>query len=202
MSANNMKTRYGVEEENKTKEQDDYEENEDKKAQDLSNEEEKRHDEQMKKSKRRGRKAEDDDDKDEINIDTGEDEDEKEDAEEDSDKLDLTDKQKEFLRDSRLAKQVAILKAEVKSLKAHIRTAKLEPIINSILEAKSKLGKINADAEYAKLIRLDSSTLQSLKADYDQVVDSQNQPRYQVKYASVENSSGDDIFTTMRGEFN
>ena len=201
MSANNMKTRYGVEEENKTKEQDDYEENEDKEAQNLSNEEEKRHDEQMKKSKKRGRKAEDDDDKDEINIDTGEDEDEKEDAE-DSDKLDLTDKQKEFLRDSRLAKQVAILKAEVKSLKAHIRTAKLEPIINSILEAKSKLGKINADAEYAKLIRLDSSTLQSLKADYDQLSDSQNQPRYQVKYASVENSSGDDIFTTMRGEFN
>lgn len=201
MSANNMKTRYGVEEENKTKEQDDYEENEDKEAQNLSNEEEKRHDEQMKKSKKRGRKAEDDDDKDEINIDTGEDEDEKEDAE-DSDKLDLTDKQKEFLRDSRLAKQVAILKAEVKSLKAHIRTAKLEPIINSILEAKSKLGKINADAEYAKLIRLDSSTLQSLKADYDQLSDSQNQPRYQVKYASVENSSGDDIFTKMRGEFN
>jgi len=194
-----MKTRYGVEEENKTKEQDDYEENEDKKAQDLSNEEEKRHDEQMKKSKKRG--ADDDDDKDEINIDTG-DEDKKEDAEEDSDKLDLTDKQKEFLRDSRLAKQVAILKAEVKSLKAHIRTAKLEPIINSILEAKSKLGKINADAEYAKLIRLDSSTLQSLKADYDQVVDSQNQPRYQVKYASVNNTSGDSILTGMRGEIN
>ena len=201
MSANNMKTRYGVEEENKTKEQDDYEENEDKEAQNLSNEEEKRHDEQMKKSKKRGRKAEDDDDKDEINIDTGSEDEDKEDAE-DSDKLDLTDKQKEFLRDSRLAKQVAILKAEVKSLKAHIRTAKLEPIINSILEAKSKLGKINADAEYAKLIRLDSSTLQSLKADYDQLSDSQNQPRYQVKYASVENSSGDDIFTKMRGEFN
>ena len=198
MSANNMKTRYGVEEENKTKEQDDYEENEDKEAQNLSNEEEKRHDEQMKKSKKRGRKAEDDDDK---NIDTGSEDEDKEDAE-DEDKLDLTDKQKEFLRDSRLAKQVAILKAEVKSLKAHIRTAKLEPIINSILEAKSKLGKINADAEYAKLIRLDSSTLQSLKADYDQLSDSQNQPRYQVKYASVENSSGDDIFTTMRGEFN
>ena len=198
MSANNMKTRYGVEEENKTKEQDDYEENEDKEAQNLSNEEEKRHDEEMKKSKKRGRKAEDDDDK---NIDTGSEDEDKEDAE-DEDKLDLTDKQKEFLRDSRLAKQVAILKAEVKSLKAHIRTAKLEPIINSILEAKSKLGKINADAEYAKLIRLDSSTLQSLKADYDQLSDSQNQPRYQVKYASVENSSGDDIFTTMRGEFN
>jgi len=199
-----MKTRYGVEEEIKTKEQDDYEENEDKEAQDLSNEEEKRHDEQMKKSKKRGRaNDDDDDDKDEINIDTGEDEDKdkKEDAE-DEDKLDLTDKQKEFLRDSRLAKQVAILKAEVKSLKAHIRTAKLEPIINSILEAKSKLGKINADAEYAKLMRLDSETLRNLKADYDQVVDSQNQPRYQVKYASVNNTSGDSILTGMRGEFN
>ena len=201
MSANNMKTRYGVEEENKTKEQDDYEENEDKEAQNLSNEEEKRHDEQMKKSKRRGRKAEDDDDKDEINIDTG-DEDKKEDAEEDSDKLDLTDKQKEFLRDSRLAKQVAILKAEVKTLKAHIRQAKVEPIIDSILEAKSKLGKVNAEAEYAKLIKLDSSTLQSLKADYDQLSDSQNQPRYQVKYASVGSSdkTGDDVLRSIRGD--
>ena len=66
----------------------------------------------------------------------------------------------------------------------------------------NQLGKVNAEAEYAKLIKLDSSTLQSLKADYDQLSDSQNQPRYQVKYASVENSSGDDIFTTMRGEFN
>ena len=197
-----MKNRY-AEEENKTKEQDDYEENEDKKAQDLSNKEEKRQDEEMKKSKKRGRANDDDDDKDEINIDTGEDEDKdkKEDAE-DEDKLDLTDKQKEFLRDSRLAKQVAILKAEVKSLKAHIRTAKLEPIINSILEAKSKLGKINADAEYAKLMRLDSETLRNLKADYDQVVDSQNQPRYQVKYASVNNTSGDSILTGMRGDFN
>ena len=198
-----MKTRYGVEEEIKTKEQDDYEENEDKEAQDLSNKEEKRQDEEMKKSKKRGRANDDDDDKDEINIDTGEDDDKdkKEDAE-DEDKLDLTDKQKEFLRDSRLAKQVAILKAEVKSLKAHIRTAKLEPIINSILEAKSKLGKINADAEYAKLMRLDSETLRNLKADYDQVVDSQNQPRYQVKYASVNNTSGDSILTGMRGDFN
>ena len=128
-------------------------------------------------------------------------EDEEKDAE-DEDKLDLTDKQKEFLRDSRLAKQVAILKAEVKSLKAHIRTAKLEPIINSILEAKSKLGKINAEAEYAKLIRLDSSTLQSLKADYDQLSDSQNQPRYQVKYASVSSSdkTGDDVLRSIRGD--
>ena len=190
-----MKTRYGVEEEIKTKEQDDYEENEDKEAQDLSNKEEKRQDEEMKNSKKRGA---DDDDKDEINIDTG-DEDEKEDAE-DSDKLDLTDKQKEFLRDSRLAKQVATLKAELKAMKAQIRTARLDPIINSILEAKSKLGKINADAEYAKLIRLDSATLHDLKANYDQLADSQNQPRYQVKYASVNSTSGDELLKTMRGD--
>ena len=91
-------------------------------------------------------------------------------------------------RDSKLAKQVAILKAEVKTLKAHIQKAKVEPIIDSILEAKSKLGKVNAEAEYAKLIKLDSSTLQSLKADYEQVVDTNNQPRYQVKYASVSGS--------------
>jgi len=134
-------------------------------------------------------------------IDTGSEDEDKEDAE-DEDKLDLTDKQKEFLRDSRLAKQVAILKAEVKTLKAHIRQAKVEPIIDSILEAKSKLGKVNAEAEYAKLIKLDSSTLQSLKADYDQLSDSQNQPRYQVKYASVSSSdkTGDDVLRSIRGD--
>ena len=185
-----MKSRYAVEEENKTKEEDDYEENEDKEAQDLSNENEKKHDEEMKKAQ------DNDDDK---NIDTGEDEDKKEDAE-DEDKLDLTDKQKEFLRDSRLAKQVATLKAELKAMKAQIRTARLDPIINSILEAKSKLGKINADAEYAKLIRLDSATLHDLKANYDQLADSQNQPRYQVKYASVNSTSGDELLKTMRGD--
>jgi len=136
-----------------------------------------------------------------CHIDTGEDEDKdkKEDAE-DEDKLDLTDKQKEFLRDSRLAKQVATLKAELKAMKAQIRTARLDPIINSILEAKSKLGKINADAEYAKLIRLDSATLHDLKANYDQLADSQNQPRYQVKYASVNSTSGDELLKTMRGD--
>jgi len=189
-----MKSRY-AEIENKTKEEDDYEENEDKKAQDLSNENEKKHDEEMKKAQ------DNDDDKDVINIDTGEDEDKdkKEDAE-DEDKLDLTDKQKEFLRDSRLAKQVATLKAELKAMKAQIRTARLDPIINSILEAKSKLGKINADAEYAKLIRLDSATLHDLKANYDQLADSQNQPRYQVKYASVNSTSGDELLKTMRGD--
>ena len=195
-----MKYKFGQETE--TKKEDTYEEDEDKKqAQDLTNEEEKRHDEEMKKSKKRGRKAEDDDDKDEINIDTGSEDEDKEDAE-DEDKLDLTDKQKEFLRDSRLAKQVAILKAEVKTLKAHIRQAKVEPIIDSILEAKSKLGKVNAEAEYAKLIKLDSSTLQSLKADYDQLSDSQNQPRYQVKYASVSSSdkTGDDVLRSIRGD--
>jgi len=189
-----MKYKFGQETE--TKKEDTYEEDEDKKqAQDLTNENEKQHDEEMKKSKKRG--AEDEEKKDEEAT---EDED-KEDAE-DEDKLDLTDKQKEFLRDSRLAKQVAILKAEVKTLKAHIRQAKVEPIIDSILEAKSKLGKVNAEAEYAKLIKLDSSTLQSLKADYDQLSDSQNQPRYQVKYASVGSSdkTGDDVLRSIRGD--
>ena len=130
----------------------------------------------------------------------GQEEEKKEDAE-DEDKLDLTDKQKEFLRDSRLAKQVSILKAEVKALKAHIKTAKLEPIINSIVEAKSKLGKVNAEAEYAKLSKLDSETLESLKADYEQVVATNNSPRYQVKYASVSSDkTGDDFLIGMRGD--
>ena len=192
--ANNMKNKYGQETE--TKKEDTFEEDEDKKqAQDLSNENEKQHDEEMKKSKKRG--AEDEEKKDEE---AQEDED-KEDAE-DTDKLDLTDKQKEFLRDSKLAKQVAILKAEVKTLKAHIQKATVDPIIDSILEAKSKLGKVNAEAEYAKLIKLDSSTLKSLKADYDQLSDSQNQPRYQVKYASVGSSdkTGDDVLRSIRGD--
>ena len=182
-----MKSRYAEDEDKKEESEEEKEE-----AQDLSNENEKKHDEEMKKAQ------DNDDDK---NIDTGEDEDKdkKEDAE-DEDKLDLTDKQKEFLRDSRLAKQVATLKAELKAMKAQIRTARLDPIINSILEAKSKLGKINADAEYAKLIRLDSATLHDLKANYDQLADSQNQPRYQVKYASVNSTSGDELLKTMRGD--
>ena len=191
--ANNMKYKFGQETE--TKKEDTYEKEEEKEeAQDLTNENEKQHDEEMKKSKKRG--AEDEEKKDEEAE-----EEDKEDAE-DEDKLDLTDKQKEFLRDSRLAKQVAILKAEVKTLKAHIRQAKVEPIIDSILEAKSKLGKVNAEAEYAKLIKLDSSTLKSLKADYDQLSDSQNQPRYQVKYASVGSSdkTGDDVLRSIRGD--
>ena len=184
--ANNMKNKYGQETEK---------EEEKEEAQDLTNENEKQHDEEMKKSKKRG--AEDEEKEDEE---AQEDED-KEDAE-DTDKLDLTDKQKEFLRDSKLAKQVAILKAEVKTLKSHIQKAKVEPIIDSILEAKSKLGKVNAEAEYAKLIKLDSSTLKSLKADYDQLSDSQNQPRYQVKYASVSSSdkTGDDVLRSIRGD--
>ena len=129
-----------------------------------------------------------------------EDEDDKEDAE-DEDKLDLTDKQKEFLRDSRLAKQVSILKAEVKALKAHIKTAKLEPIINSIVEAKSKLGKVNAEAEYTKLSKLDSETLETLKADYEQVGATNNSPSYQVKYASVSSDkTGDDFLRSIRGD--
>ena len=185
--ANNMKTKFGQETE--TKKEDTYEEDEDKKqAQDLSNKEEKQHDEEMKKAEddKKDEEAKENNDKDA----------------EDTDKLDLTDKQKEFLRDSKLAKQVAILKAEVKTLKAHIQKATVDPIIDSILEAKSKLGKVNAEAEYAKLIKLDSSTLQSLKADYDQLSDSQNQPRYQVKYASVGSSdkTGDDVLRSIRGD--
>ena len=182
-----MKNKFGQETE--TKKEDTYEEDEDKKqAQDLSNKEEKQHDEEMKKAEddKKDEEAKENNDKDA----------------EDTDKLDLTDKQKEFLRDSKLAKQVAILKAEVKTLKAHIQKATVDPIIDSILEAKSKLGKVNAEAEYAKLIKLDSSTLQSLKADYEQVVDTNNQPRYQVKYASVSGSdkTGDDVLRSIRGD--
>jgi hypothetical protein len=177
--ANNMKTLY-AEEEDKKKANDTDKEDEVEKAEDLSNPEEKRFDDEMNKAKKAEEKDED-----------------KEDAE-DTDKLDLTDKQKEFLRDSKLASQIKVLKAEVKALKSHIRKAKVEPIIESILDAKSKLGKIDAQAEYNKLIKLDSETLQSLKADYQKLSEANVSPRFEVKYASVEKAEGDAILKRIR----
>ena len=157
-----------------------------RKAEDLSNEEEKRFDEEITKAK--AKKAEHDDE-------------DHEDAD-DENKLDLTDRQEEYLKDkkeSKLASQVRALKSEVNSLKSQIKRAKVEPIIDSILDAKSKLGTLkSAEAEYNKLIKLDSDTLESLKADYEKLAEGSTSPRFEVKYASVEKGSADAIMQRIR----
>ena len=140
-------------------------------------------------------------DKEETNIMKSEDEkkddedaedDEEKDAEEDEDK-----------KDSKLAKQVRILKAELKQIKSKIRKAEIEPLIDAILDAKKSVGKIDARAEYARLARLDIATLQELKAQYDSVKEAKNQPRYVVKNASLDSSvkTGDNFLLSMRGDF-
>ena len=150
-------------------------------------------------------------DKEETDIMKGEDEDddEEKDAQEDEDKkdaddpdkLDLTDKQKEFLKDSKLAKQIRILKSEVKALKAKARKAELEPIIDSIIDSKSKIGNVDARTEYQKLSKLSAETLHDLDASYKQVAEAKAQPRYATKYASVDSTlSGDKLFKQIRGE--
>lgn len=123
-------------------------------------------------------------------------------------KLDLTDKQEEYLekkKDSALAKQVASLKAEIRSLKTEARQARLEPIIDSILEAKAKLGHVDAEAEYRSLSKLDVATLQSLKADYDKIADANNAPRFTAKYSNAslgaDRKYGDKVLATLAGDF-
>jgi len=131
-------------------------------------------------------------------------EDEKDEKEaDDSDKLDLTDKQKKFLKESKLAKEVKVLRAELKTLKSKIRNAEIDPIIQDILDAKKLVGKVDARAEYRKLSKLDIGTLRELQAHYDTVKEAKTQPRYVVKNASLNSSdkSGDNLLLSMRGEF-
>ena len=192
-----MKTiKYADETETK-EEKKDSEDKEEKEAQDLSNPEEKRYDDEMKKS----RKAEDkDDDDDNVDIKV---------SDEDINKLDLTDKQEEYLKDkkdSALAQQVKVLKAQIRSLQSSIRKARLEPIIESIIEAKGKLGKVDAEVEYRSLSKLDLATLHSLKADYDRIADANSQPRFTARYsnASVDGGNrkyGDQVLRTLGGDF-
>ena len=139
---------------------------------------------------------------DEKDDEEAEEEDEEKDAE-DEDKLDLTDKQKEFLKDSKLAKQVKALRAEVKALKTQARNAEIEPIINSILDARQSVEKIDARSEYNKLSKMSINTLKELKAHYDTISQVKTHPRYVVKNASINSSdkSGDDLFLQMRGNF-
>ena len=94
----------------------------------------------------------------------------KKDAEDDN-KLDLTDKQEKYLKDkdSRLAREVKVLRAELKAMKSKIRKADIDPIIQGILDAKKLVGKVDARAEYRKLSKLDISTLRELQAHYDTI---------------------------------
>ena len=142
---------------------------------------------------------EDEDEKEEAEE---EDKDEKEEAE-DPDKLDLTDKQKKFLRETKLAREVKSLKAELKAMKAKFRKAEVEPIIESILDAKQSVGKIDARSEYRKLSKMSIGTLKELKAEYDTIAGVKTHPRYVVKQASLNSSdkTGDNLLLSMRGEF-
>jgi len=152
-------------------------------------------------------------DKEETNIMKSEEEKDEEDAEEDDEKdaedenkLDLTDKQEEYLKDkkeSSLRKQVRALKAELKAVKAKIRSAEIDPIIQGILDAKKSVGKIDAKAEYAKLSKLDIGTLRELEAHYTTIKEAKTQPRYVVRNASLNSSdkTGDNLLLSMRGDF-
>jgi len=98
------------------------------------------------------------------------------------------------------------LKAEIRSLQSSIKKARLEPIIESIIEAKGKLGKVDAEVEYRSLSKLDVATLHSLKADYDRIADANSQPRFTARYsnASVDSGNrkyGDQVLRTLGGDF-
>jgi hypothetical protein len=191
---------YRYAEEEKKKE--DSEETEKEEAENLSNENEKQYKKEI------GRKAQDEDEKKEAEEDDDDDNVDVKISEKDVNKLDLTDKQEEYLekkKDSALAKQVASLKAEIRSLKTEARQARLEPIIDSILEAKAKLGHVDAEAEYRSLSKLDVATLQSLKADYDKIADANNAPRFTAKYSNAslgaDRKYGDKVLATLAGDF-
>ena len=195
-----MKTiKYADETETKEEKKDSEDKEEKEEAQDLSNPEEKRYDDEMKKSRKAEDKEKDDDD-DNVDIKV---------SDEDINKLDLTDKQEEYLKDkkdSALAQQVKVLKAQIRSLQSSIRKARLEPIIESIIEAKGKLGKVDAEVEYRSLSKLDLATLHSLKADYDRIADANSQPRFTARYsnASVDGGNrkyGDQVLRTLGGDF-
>lgn len=146
-------------------------------------------DKESRKSKK-SRKAEDEEKKYEDEMSKAEDEDEEENAEdEDEDK-----------KDASLRGQVRSLKSELKALKAKVKSAEVDPLIDQILEAKSRLGKIDERVEYAKLSKLDIPTLHDLAANYKNIVEAQvSSPRFTVRQASVDSSlKGDSIFTKIR----
>ena len=194
---NNMTKRKAQEEEERKKEED---------AEDETPEEDRVKrgeslEEQLKDKEEKDIMKSEEEDEDEKEDAEEEDKDEKEEAE-DPDKLDLTDKQKKFLRETKLANEVKSLKAELKSIKAKFRKAEVEPIIESILDAKQSVGKIDAQAEYKKLSKMSIGTLKELKAEYDTIAGAKNHPRYVVRQASLNSSdkTGDNLLLSMRGE--
>ena len=135
------------------------------------------------------KKAEDEEERYERDMSKAEDE-EKEDAEDEDD----------HKKEAKLAKQVRQLKSELSALKSHIKKAEVEPLIDSILEAKQSLGNIDTRTEYAKLSKLDKTTLEELAGSYKEIVSAKTEPRYQVKYANVDKSVNcDSIIKRLRG---
>ena len=114
-----------------------------------------------------------------------ENDDEKEDADDDED-----DKKEASLRS-----QVRSLKSELRALKAKVKSAEVDPLIDQILQAKSQLGKIDERVEYAKLAKLDISTLHDLAENYSGIVQARTSPRFTVRQASLNSSlKGDSLF--------
>lgn len=166
-------------------EKDEKDEAEDENKLDLTDrQEEYLKDKESKKS--RAKRAEDEEKKHKEEMSKANDEDEeKEDADEDED-----DKKEASLRS-----QVRSLKSELKALKAKVKSAEVDPLIDQILDAKSQLGKIDEQVEYAKLAKLDISTLHDLAENYKGIVSAKSQPRFTVRQASVDSSvKGDSIF--------
>ena len=163
----------------------DKEESEDENKLDLTDKQEEYLKDKESKKSRKSKRAEDDEEKEhEREMSKAEDEDEEEDAED-----------KEEKKDASLRRQVRSLKTELKALKAKVKSAEVDPLINQILEAKSQLGKIDERAEYVKLARLDINTLHDLADNYKGIVEAKVSPRFTVRQASVDHSlKGDSIF--------
>ena len=154
---------------------------------------EEKEDSKKSKKSRKSKRAEDEEDRHEREMSKAEDEDkEKEDADDDED-----DK-----KDASLRGQVRALKSELRALKAKVKSAEVDPLIDQILEAKSQLGKIDERVEYAKLAKLDISTLHDLAENYSGIVKANASPRFTVRQASVDNSlKGDAIFKKISGGY-
>ena len=163
----------------------DKEESEDENKLDLTDKQEEYLKDKESKKSRKSKRAEDDEEKEyEREMSKAEDEDEEEDAED-----------KEEKKDASLRRQVRSLKTELKALKAKVKSAEVDPLIDQILEAKSQLGKIDERAEYVKLARLDINTLHDLADNYKGIVEAKVSPRFTVRQASVDHSlKGDSIF--------
>ena len=172
-------------------EKDEKEEADDPNKLDLTDEQEEYLREKKEDSKRKAKKSrraeEDEEKRHEREMSKADDEDEeKEDAEDDED---------EDKKEASLRSQVRSLKSELKALKAKVKSAEVDPLIDQILEAKSQLGKIDERVEYAKLSKLDISTLHDLADNYSGIVQARTSPRFTVRQASVDSSlKGDSIF--------